>query len=171
MRRGLAVSHVAAPRPLPRSRPWGRAGLVAGGRALALAATGLAVVLGGLGWLFLLRGAGVLSAGPGLAEALPLQRLAGGATQPLLRLVVAWLPAGLVAGALLARAGFARRWARAALMFVLGAGLLILLGGVSDAITESDPLGSHLGAQPGRAAIWVAAALLAAGAAIPRARS
>ncbi len=151
-------------------RRVGRAGLVAGGRTLALAATGLAVVLGGLGWLFLLRGAGVLSAGPALAEALPLQRLAGGAAQPLARLVVAWLPAGLVAGALLARAGFARRWVRAALMLSVGAALLMALGGFADAITESDPLGSHLAAQPGRAAIWAAAGLLAAGAAIPRAR-
>jgi hypothetical protein len=151
-------------------RRAGRVGLVAGGRSLALAATGLAVVLGGLGWLFLLRRVGVLSAGPTLAEALPLQRLAGGAAQPLLRLVVAWLPAGLVAGTLLVRAGFARRWLRAVLMLYLGAALLMLLGGFSDAITESDPLGSHLAVQPGRVAIWAAAALLAAGAAIPRER-
>jgi hypothetical protein len=172
----MTVPRLAAPRPaaMPGSARWARravrAWLVAGGRSLALAATGLAAVLGGLGWLFLLRGAGILSAGPGLAEALPLQRLAGGAAQPLGRLVVAWLPAGLAAGVLLARAGFARRVTRALLMLVVGAALLMLLGGFSDAITESDPLGSHLGAQPGRAAIWVAAAPLAAGAAIPRGR-
>jgi hypothetical protein len=161
MTRAIAVSRATSP-------PAVRTVLVAGGRALALAATGLAVVLGGLGWLFLLRGAGVLSAGPVLAEALPLQRLAGGAAQPLSRLVLAWLPAGVLAGALLARAGFARRGPRAPLMLGVGAALLMALGGLSDAITESDPLGSHLGAQPGRAAIWVAAALLGAGAALPR---
>jgi hypothetical protein len=75
-----------------------------------------------------------------------------------------------VAGALLARAGFARRALRSALLFAGAAALLIVLSGVSDAITESDPLGSHLGAQPGRAAIWTAAALLALGAALPRGR-
>jgi hypothetical protein len=143
---------------------------VAALRALALVATAIAVVLAGIGWLYLLRDSGAFAGGPALAEALPLQRLAGDAAQPLGRIAVAWLPAGIVAGALLARVGFARRAPRAALLFACGAALLIVLGGVSDAITESDPLASHMGVQPGRAAIWTAAALLAAGAALPRGR-
>jgi hypothetical protein len=128
-------------------------------------------VLAGMGWLYLLRDSGVLSGGPSLAEALPLQRLAGDAAQPLGRIAVAWLPTGLVAGVLLARAGFARRVPRAVLLFVLAAALLMLLGGVSDAITESDPLGAFMSVQPGHTAIWVAAGLLALGAAVaPRRR-
>jgi hypothetical protein len=155
--------------PAPRSRHV-RAAAVAGLRGLALAATVVVVVLAGTGWLYLLRGSGALAFGPALAEALPLQRLAGGAAQPLARIAAAWVPTGLVAGALLARAGFARRAVRAGLLFAGAAALLIVLSGVSDAITESDPLASHMGAQPGRAAIWTTAALLALGAAVPRGR-
>jgi len=147
-----------------------RAVSVLGLRAVALVATVVIAALAGNGWLYLLRDSGLLAGGPALPEALPLQRLAGDAAQPLGRIAVAWLPTGVVAGALLARAGFARRAPRAALLFAGTAALLIVLGGVSDAITESDPLGSHMGAQPGRAAIWTAAALLALGAAVPRGR-
>jgi hypothetical protein len=164
----------SAPAVVPRVRDAAlrrraRAAGLAGVRGLALVGTTVAVVLGGIGWLYLLRHAGGLG-GPALAEALPLQRLAGGAAQPLGRIAAAWLPAGLVAGALLARAGFARRLPRAALLFALAAPLLMVLGGASDAITESDPLGAYMSAQPLRPAIWVAAALLALGAAVPGAR-
>jgi hypothetical protein len=155
--------------PAPVSR-HARAAAVLGLRGAALVATVVVAVLAGIGWLYLLRDSGLLGGGPALAEALPLQRLAGDAAQPLGRMVVAWLPTGLVAGALLARAGFDRRELRAALLFAGAAALLMVLSGVSDAITESDPLGSHMGAQPGRAAIWTAAALLALGAAVPPGR-
>jgi S-formylglutathione hydrolase FrmB len=164
MTRQLTLSASA---PLSRHA---RAAAAVGLRWLAFGATVVVAVLAGIGWLYLLRDSGLLAGGPALAEALPLQRLAGDAAQPLSRIAVAWLPTGAVAGALLARAGFARRALRSALLFAGAAALLIVLSGVSDAITESDPLGSHLGAQPGRAAIWTAAALLALGAALPRGR-
>ena len=61
-------------------------------------ARGWFVTAAGVGWLYALRSAHVLGAGPHVAEALPLQRLAKDDDQPLLRLVAAWLPAGLVAG-------------------------------------------------------------------------
>jgi hypothetical protein len=165
-RAATPVSTPSSPRAVRLARVAGVAAL----RGVALVAIVVGVVLAGVGWLYLLRDSGTLGGGPALAEALPLQRLAGDAAQPLSRIVVAWLPAGLVAGLLLARVGFVRRGLRAALMFAGGAALLIVLGGVSDAITESDPLTSHMGAQPGRAAIWTAAVLLAAGAALPRGR-
>jgi hypothetical protein len=161
----LAAFAVAPRAPGAALRASGLAAL----RGLALLATTLAVVLGGTGWLYLLRHVGP-SGGPAPAEALPLQRLAGGAAQPLWRMAAAWLPAGLVAGALLARAGFARRLPRAGLLLALSAVLLMTLGGLSDAVTESDPLGAFMGAQPGRPGNWIAAALLALGAAVPRAR-
>jgi hypothetical protein len=43
--------------------------------------------------------------------------------------------------------------------------LLVVFGAAADAITETDPVSAHLGAQPGRLAIWLAAALVALGAA------
>jgi hypothetical protein len=136
-------------------------------RGLGAIVIALAVTGAGIGGLYLLRRNGVLHAGPGLREALPLQRLAGGSTQPLGRVIAAWLPAGLVAGAALSAIGLARRSVRAALMFAACALLLLGAGALSDSITASDPLGAHLGEQPGRVAIWVAAALVAAGAALP----
>lgn len=130
----------------------------------------LATALAGIGWLYTLRKTGALDAGPRLHEALPLQRLAGDAAQPVLRLVVAWLPAGLVAGLALRAVGFRHRVVRVLWAFALTAVLLGAAGAASDAITASESLGRHLSAQPGRVAIWLAAALVAAGAAIPRSR-
>jgi hypothetical protein len=127
----------------------------------------IAVVLAGIGWLYLLRRTGALRVGPRLPEALPLQRLAGGAAQPLGRIVAAWLPAGIAGGVALSLVARFGRPARAALMFVASAGLLLASGALSDAVTASDTVSAHLGAQPGRAAIWIAAALAAAGAALP----
>jgi len=141
---------------------------------IARSAAALCVAIGGtaagIGWLYLMRHSGALDAGPGLKGALPLQRLAGGATQPALRLVAAWLPTGLVTGLLLVAAGYRRRVVRAAVMFPLTLVLLLALGAMADAVTVSERLRDHLTAQPGRLAIWVAAGLVAAGAAIPPAR-
>jgi hypothetical protein len=119
-----------------------------------------------IGWLYLLRRAGALHAGPQLAEALPLQRLAGGAAQPLARVAAAWLPAGIAAGVLLSVARIGRRPTRAALMFAVALLLLLALGAAADAVTASEGLRAHLAAQPRRAATWVAAALFALGAAV-----
>jgi hypothetical protein len=133
------------------------------GAALAVAVCGTAA---GVGWLYLLRHASPLAAGPRLHEALPLQRLAGGATQPLARVVVAWLPAGLAAGLVLGAAGYRRRGVRAALMFGSTLVLLLALGAAADAVTASESLQSHVAAQPQRAATWLAAALVAIGSAL-----
>jgi hypothetical protein len=127
----------------------------------------LVVSLAGIGWLYLLRHSGALDIGPRLPEALPLQRLAGGAAQPLGRMVAAWLPAGMAGGVALALVWPVRRAARAALMFGVSAVLLLVLGAASDAVTASESIGPHVGAQPGRTAIWLAAGLAAAGAALP----
>ena len=122
----------------------------------------LAVTIAGIGWLDLLRRSGALTGGPRLREALPLQRLAGGAAQPLGRMAAAWLPAGLAGGALLSTLGMPRL-ARGALLSAGCAGLLLALGAAADAVTASEPLTAHLAAQPGRGAIWLAAALAGAG--------
>lgn len=156
----MAAVSASAGRPAARPLP----------SALARAAGGclwtLAVTLAATGWLYLLRGAGALDLGPHLREALPLQRLAGQDAQPLARMVVAWLPAGLVAGAGLRVLGIRRPWARIGLTLVPCAALLMLLGAAADAVTETEAIAPHLSAQPGRVAIWVAAALAALGAAL-----
>jgi hypothetical protein len=134
-------------------------------RPLAALVAALGAVATGIGWLYVMRNAGLLTAGPQVPEALPLQRLAGGSTEPLARLVVAWLPAGLVCGLVLAAVGF-RRVIRAALMFTTTAILLLALGAAADAVTANEPIRSHVSEQPGRLATWVAAGLVALGAAL-----
>lgn len=136
-------------------------------RPVAAAGVALGGTAAGIGWLYLLRHAGSLSEGPRIGEALPLQRLAGGDAQPLARLVVAWLPAGLISGVVLAAAGFRRRAGRATLMFATTLVLLLALGAAADAVTASESLQAHLTAQPQRVATWLAAALAALGAAVP----
>jgi hypothetical protein len=127
-------------------------------------------VVAGIGWLYLLRGVGVLDLGPRVPGALPLERLAGSAAQPLGRMVLAWVPVGIVAGLALRAAGLRSRAARGAVVAVVAAALLVAAGGVSDAVTSSSRLTGHFGAQLGYAGIWVAVGLMAAGSLLPRAR-
>jgi hypothetical protein len=139
-------------------------------RPAAVFGSAVAGTAAGIGWLYLLRDTGSLAACPSVPFALPLQRLAGGAAQPVARFAVAWLPAGLVVGLALAGAGYRRRAGRAAIGFVATALLLLALGAAADAVTASEPLRAHVSAQPHRLATWLAAALVAAGAALPPAR-
>ena len=118
------------------------------------------ITAAGVGWLYLLRDVSVLAVGPRVPEALPLQRLAHGDAQPLARLVAAWLPAGIVAGLALHRL---RPAARALTAFGVVFAMLIISGAGLDALTVNERLTSHLGVQPGRAATWLAAALVALG--------
>jgi hypothetical protein len=159
-----------SPQVARRALPPVRHVAAGGARALAAVLIALVATAAGIGWLYTLRRVGVLAAGPGLREALPLQRLAGGSTQPLLRLIAAWLPAGLAAGVALRLVGLGRRVTRAAWAFPASAALLLALGAAADAVTANEPLRAHLAAQPTRAATWLAAALFGIGAALPRAR-
>src|SRR5436190_24149657 len=93
-------------------------------RGGAVVAVVLAAVAGGIGWLYALRHVGLLKAGPRLADALPLQRLAGGAAQPLARVVAAWLPAGLAAGVGVGLVSRLRRPGRGLAVFVLALALV-----------------------------------------------
>jgi hypothetical protein len=123
-----------------------------------------ASVVAGVGLTYLLRGAAVLDFGPRVGGALPLQQLAGGETQPLARMAVAWLCAGGVAGLALAALTRWRIVTRTVGLALLAAGLLLSAGAVSDAVAVSDSLGPHLAPQFSRAGTWVADALLVAGA-------
>jgi hypothetical protein len=133
-------------------------------RGAAVVAVVLATVAGGIGWLYALRHAGVLKAGPRLADALPLQRLAGGADQPLARVVAAWLPAGLVGGLGVALVSRLRRPVRGLAVFALALALVLAVAAASDSVTHSEPIRRHLHEQPHRAATWLAAGLMALGA-------
>jgi hypothetical protein len=135
-------------------------------RVFAVLGIMLVVTLAGVGWLYLLRAAHLLTVGPRLHEALPLQRLAGSDAQPVGRVVAAWLPAGLVAGVALRALGVRWRALRAVAGGLPCAVFLLASGAVADAITETDPVSAHLAAQPARVAIWLAAALVALGAAL-----
>jgi hypothetical protein len=125
------------------------------------------VVAGATGWLYLLRGAGVLAYGPDVAGALPLQQLDGTDGQPALRLVAAWVPAGALCGVALRAAGVGSI-ARLAGVAVLAGLLLMFIGAVSDAATVSGALSSHLSSQVSRAGTWVAVALMVLGVAAVR---
>ena len=121
----------------------GDSGLLAGGarrtasggaRAALTAVVLLLGLLAGLGWLYVLRGLGWLAAGPPVRDALPLLQLAGFDRQPLARVCVAWLLAGLVTA-------LALRWIsrprRAALAATAGILLLLVASQASFALTRN----------------------------------
>jgi hypothetical protein len=124
----------------------------------------LLAVPGGMGALYLQRKAGVFDAGPHVSGALPLQQLAGGEAQPLLRMVLAWVPAGILAGCALGRAPRGRAAARLLVWGVASALLLLAAGAAADTAAVSDPLGPHLVPQLSRPGTWVAVAFLMLGA-------
>ena len=131
--------------------------------------TAVLVVAGGVGWMALLAHVAPLGVGPPVPGALPLQRLAGGEAQPLVRVLFAWIGAGLAMRAVLAsapRGGLPR----AATAAIVGAVTLVAVGGVQDAVTASEPLAGHLLPQVTHAGLWVAVAVLAACALIPTPR-
>ncbi len=99
--------------------------------AARIAATPLVLLItvaAGAGWLELLRRSGAFAAGPRITGALPLDRLARHDAQPLLRVLAAWVPAGLACGAALyALTGWSRP-VRGALVG-LGAFAIVFVGG------------------------------------------
>jgi hypothetical protein len=130
---------------------------------LTLPAVVLLAVAAGTGWLYLLRSWHVLGVGPGVGGSLELERLASADAQPLLRVLAAWVPAGLGAGVALAWLVPIRRGLLAAAAGACALALLMGLGAASDAIENSETLGRHLSAQPGRAGPWVAAGVVLIG--------
>ena len=118
----------------------------------------------GFGWLYFLRGAGWFAAGPKVGDALPLLQLAGFDLQPLARVLVAWLAAGVIAGLLTWRLAPGRRAIAVAL---LGAVLLFVASQAAYALARNlrftDVLFGHLPGSGG----FVEAAVLAAGSYLP----
>lgn len=138
-------------------------------RLIARVAAGLvcvAAAVAAVGWLYLLRDSSTLNAGPGISGALPLQRLAQQDTQPLLRVVLAWAPAGVVAGFALGAATRLPPQGRALITFVTAFIVVFATGAVSDAITASEPVGLHLAPQLQYAGLWLGAGIMAVCAAL-----
>jgi hypothetical protein len=122
----------------------GRSADRAGGLLLACLLLPFAVVSCGIGWLYLLRSADLLAAGPPVQGALALKQLALADAQPLLRVLAAWLVTGLAAGAVLG--ALAGRRAKP-LLIGLAAGsalLLVVAGAASDALANNERLVAQL---------------------------
>jgi hypothetical protein len=136
------------------------------GWLLALVVLPLVAVACGLGWLYLLRSHHLLASGPKVKGALALQQLALGDAQPLLRTVVAWVIAGLAAGALL-RAAMGSRALALLPAFAAGSlAWLIAAGAASDALANNLRVSSQVGHQLSSEAIAVSLAALVPAAAV-----
>jgi hypothetical protein len=121
-------------------------------------------ICAGIGWLYLLRDSAVLAAGPQLHAALPLEELASRDAQPLLRMAVAWLPAGFAAGLAL---GLASRRPHAGWIAVACGALtftiLFLTTAASEAVSQNERLAAYLGPALHRSGLWGAVALAVIG--------
>jgi len=121
-------------------------------------------ICAGVGWLYLLRDASVLAAGPKLRGALPLEELAGRGAQPLARMALAWLPAGFAAGLAL---GLAVRRPHAGWIAVacgvLAFVLLFAPTAASEAVSQNERFGPHLVPALHRPGLWAAVALTVIG--------
>ncbi len=132
-------------------------------RATVAGLIALGALIAGVGALYLMRKIGLLAIGPDVRGALPLQQLAGGEAQPLFRMVLAWVPAGFIAGLALATLTKLGPFARTAVLAAMGALVLLLAGAAADAIAITDSLGPHLLPQLARVGTWTAVALFVAG--------
>jgi hypothetical protein len=92
------------------------------GGAVATLLIVIAGVLAGIGWLYVFRCLGWFRVGPQVADSLPLLQLASFDGQPLVRVLVAWVLAGVLVGVALARIP-----ARKRVVFTLVVGLVLLL--------------------------------------------
>jgi hypothetical protein len=134
-----------------------------GGLAVMLA--GLAGLLAGAGWLYAFRGLRWFAVGPQVGDSLPLLQLAGFDGQPLLRVVIAWLPAGVIAGLALVRVSPLRR---AVLLGVLGLLVLLFASQASYALARNLRFSTVLSDRSPGLGPWLEAALFAAGGALAR---
>ena len=124
----------------------------------------LVAVCAGVGWLYLLRDVRAFASGPSMAGALPLEELAGAGSQPLLRMAVAWLPAGFAAGLALALCTRMRTTFVALSSGVVAFVVLFLSTAASEAVSRNEHVSAHLGPALDRTGVWTATALMIIGA-------
>jgi hypothetical protein len=137
--------------------------LVTSAGAVGAFALALAALFAGVGILYLIRDAGAFRIGPDVRGALPLEQLAGQDAQPLFHMVIAWVPAGFVAGLALVSLTRLGPVARTVSLTALAAVSLLLAGAIADSVAVNDPLSPHLAPQLTRGATWIAVALFALG--------
>jgi hypothetical protein len=141
---------------------------VSAGRGLAYGAIVLVGLLAGFGWLYALRGLGWFGLGPRVADSLPLLQLASFDGQPALRVLVAWVLAGALAG--VALAGM-RPAGRVALTGILGLAVLLVASQAACALARNLPFRHVLFSRtPGFGPVLEAIAF-AVGSALPHAVS
>lgn len=122
-------------------------------------------VLIGYGWLYLLRHVGLLSAGPRVADSLPLLQLAGFDGQPLAALVLAWLLGGAVTGLLNLRLTPSRRALAVGLIALV---LLLVASEGSYAVARNLRFGEILLTHAPGPGPWLEALVFTIGCALPR---
>jgi len=139
--------------------------VTAGARSAAVLIGVIVALIAGIGWLYVLRGLHLFAVGPPVPDALPLLQLARTDLQPLLRVVLAWLPAGAVAGLALARIGRPQRAVIGALTALV---LLLLASQASDALARNLRFSQVLWSRSPGPGPWLEALLFAVGCALPR---
>ncbi len=148
---------------LPTGGLGRRAAFLAGG-AVAAALLLVLSIVAGTGLLYGLREFGWFAAGPRVPDAIPLLQLAGFDGQPLARVAVAWLLAGLMFGTAL---GAVRPLPRAAVAGLLGTLLLVVASNASFALARNLPYGSVLESRGPGLGPWLEGVVFAAGVALP----
>jgi hypothetical protein len=117
----------------------------------------------GVGWLYLLRDVGVLAVGPKLSGALPLEELASRGAQPLLRMIVAWLPTGVAIGIAL---GICTRVRVGVVAISAGVLSLVVLGSTtaaSEAVSRNERFSEHVWPALSQSGVWAAVVLVVTG--------
>jgi enterochelin esterase-like enzyme len=138
--------------------------LLAIGRGAAFATMLVLSLLAGIGLLYALRGMQWLGAGSPVRDSLPLLQLAGFDSQPILRVAVAFLPAGVILALVPVRISPLRRIVAAT---VVGMLLLLLASDASFALARNLRLGAVLsGRLPGLGPL-LEGLLFAVGCALP----
>jgi hypothetical protein len=127
---------------------------------------GLLAPVAGLGLVYLLRDAHIGRVGPDVGGSLPLESLAGDDAQPLVRVALAWLAVGLVAGALFVAFTRTPRVLTLVVTALIAGVVLVVNVGVSISIENNESLTTHLSRGFHEAGPWVALALLVMGAAV-----
>jgi hypothetical protein len=136
-----------------------------GGLAAAVLFLVLVALLTAFGWLYLLRDAGWLGLGPKLSDSLPLLQLAGFDSQPMMRVLVAWVVAGVLVGVLLGRLGRAPRVLAAGVPALI---LLLLASQAAYALARNLRFTHILFSRTPGPGVWLEAACFAVGCALPR---
>ena len=132
-------------------------------RGLGAALLVLVSVIVGIGLLYAIRGLGWVAAGPSVPDSLSLLALARHASQPLARVAVAWIAAGLAFGWLAGWISPRRRTLVALLPTLI---LLVVASDTSHALAENLRLSGVLSGRVPPSGAWFEALLFAAGAAV-----